>query len=314
MHARSLSAMPSVRLVALGAPQVRPEVSRTVLASGGQLTDAQSVLARGDLDVVVICTPNDTHAQAILAAIDAGMQVFCEKPMTVDVAEAGEVMGAVERSGAKLAIGHVVRYFPAYEAIRREVLAGSVGSPGVVRLRRAGGQPGGWFGDPERSGGVVSDLAIHDIDWALWALGPVKRVSAVAAGPPARQTAMMMLVHQVGAISLIEASWDHPQALVTSVEVSGSEGLVRSPNDAAMSFSFDPRDPATTRPIRCGVDAEPDPYQRELEEALEWFAGGDAPRATGADGLAAVRVAAAARESISAGEPVDLPEGGGPLL
>lgn len=312
VHARSLAAMPSARLVSLGAPQVRSEVARTVRAAGGEVTDAKTVLSRGDLDAVVIATPNDTHADLILAAIDAGMAVFCEKPMTADLGQAAAVMAAIGRSGAKLAIGHVVRYFPVYEAVRREVTAGSVGIPGVARMRRAGGEPGGWYGDPVQSGGVVYDLAIHNIDWALWTLGPAERICAVVVGPPSRQTAMITLAHRSGALSLIEASWDRPHGFLTSVEVSGSEGLIRSDSTAPASFRFNARGDAAARPAITDVSAEADPYQRELEEALAWFAGGDPPRATGADGFAAVCVAAAALESAKTGGPVTLGSSGGP--
>lgn len=307
-HAKSLMALPMARLVALGAPEVRPSVAEVVESVGGEVTtDAHAIIDRGDLDAVIVATPNNTHAEFVTAAAQAGISVFCEKPLTADLAQAESVMATVQRYGTKLAVGHVVRYFPAYEAIHREVVSGTIGTPGVARMRRAGGGPaGGWFADPAQSGGIVFDLAIHNIDWALWTLGPAARVSAVVAGEVASQSVMITIAHEGGALSLVEASWGWTPGFLTSVEVSGSEGLIRSGPSTPKSFSFIRRDRAEPARPFTEVSGTPDPYRRELAEALVWFAGGEPPRIAGGGALEAVRVASAVTESAESGQPVAL--------
>lgn len=310
VHVRSMLGLSSVRVVALGAPEVRPDVAEAVESAGGKVVDAGSVLDRDDLDAVVIATPNATHASYIVPALESGLGVFCEKPLTIDVSEAESVLATASRTNGKLAVGHVVRYFPAYAAIRREVAAGTIGVPGVARMRRAGGPPGRWFADSAQSGGVIFDLAIHNIDWALWSLGAVRRVTALLAGPPERATVMITLAHASGALSLVEAGWDHPGGSLTSLEVSGSEGLLRTAGPPLPSFSFTPRDREHRAVLAAGTDPS-SPYLQELDEAFGWFRGGPPPRATGVDGYAAVEVATAAATSARTGQPVTL-AGGAP--
>lgn len=313
VHVRSLLGISSARLVALGAPEVRPDVARAVEEAGGKVTDAGSILDQDDLDAVVIATPNATHASFILPALESGLGVFCEKPLTIDIDEGKSVLAAVHRTNAKLAVGHVVRYFPAYQAIRREIMAGTIGIPGVARMRRAGGAPRGWFADPAQSGGALFDLAIHNIDWALWTFGEVRRVTALVAGPAERATVMITLAHASGPLALIEAGWDHPTGFLTGLEVSGSEGLLRTGGPPTPSFSFTPRD--KSRPPVLAATTDPhSPYRQELEEALGWFRGGPAPRATAVDAFAAVEVAAAALRSSQTGQPVSLATAGNGAL
>jgi predicted dehydrogenase len=145
----------------IGAPVaallVRPGGERPTnpdLADVDVHTDLDAFLTA--VDVVDICTPSDTHVELALAAAAAGRPTLCEKPLSLDVADALRVVTAFERAGVLLQVAHVVRFFPEYVAAREAVARGEIGDPAVLRLSRLTFAPDrgsdSWFADERRSG------------------------------------------------------------------------------------------------------------------------------------------------------------------
>ena len=313
-HVRSLLAIPEAELRGLAAPLVDPETAVLCAEAGIPVSwDAGSLLRTPGLQAVVIATPTDTHVSLVAQAAAAGLDVFCEKPLARTADEARAAADACAAGGVKLSVGHVVRYFPAYAAMRDAVQAGQVGRPGMAKCRRVSGPPASaraWYGDPAKSGGLITDMGVHDFDWLRWCLGPVERVSALDRG----SVAMVTLAHESGAISCVELSWMDPKGFATEVEVSGPGGLLRHDSREARSFALHlwPQ-PAGQGPAAQGpavqVPASPagyDPYLRELSDAVAWFRGGPEPRSNASDAVAAVGIAEAARVSARRREPVAL--------
>lgn len=326
VHAQGLFASDRAVLAAVAPPEVSGEVARLASAAGAATVSVDELLASDRLDAVVVATPTDTHAELACRAMEAGMDVFCEKPVSRTLAEAARMVETSERTGAKVAVGHVVRYFPAYQEARELIRAGTLGTVSTARLRRLNANPArvrAWYGEPRRSGGPVLDMAIHDIDWCLWALGPVERVFARGVDGPTGDVATVLLRHRGGALSTVETSW-RDRTFTTSLEVCGTAGLYRAPEPGAVELvvELDEQAPAPARAEAAaasddedgasylpGQEAEPapeDPYRVELEAALAWFAGGPPPLATLGDGVAALQTAEAALLSMRQGRPVGL--------
>ena len=114
------------------------------------------------VDVVDLCVPTHLHHAMTLEAANAGKHVVCEKPMALELSDARAMIEACEKSGVRLFIAHVVRFFPQYRAARDAVQSGQIGSLGVMRLKRTAYQPQvsgeNWFLDSTKSGGMVLDL------------------------------------------------------------------------------------------------------------------------------------------------------------
>jgi predicted dehydrogenase len=262
----------------------------------------------------VIATPTDSHAAYACRAIEAGVSVFCEKPLARTLAEAERIRDLAERRGAKVAVGHVVRYFPEYAAARELVARGELGTPITARLARHNSSPASlsdWYAEPERSGGVLLDMAIHDVDWCLWAFGPAERVYAVRAGGMGREVASLTIRHRAGTISYIDASWRNP-TFATSLEICGTRGFYRVEGSGSAGFALVEErhdDAASYLPPATATPVQDDPYVLELQAAFEWFRGGEPLPATLADACEAIRVVEAAEESIGSGAPVTLGEG-----
>src|SRR5439155_10893943 len=84
---------------------------------GSLVADYRSLLDKAGLDAIVVCSPHGTHAEVVLAALDAGLHVFVEKPMCITVADADAIVAARDRSGKVVQVGTMKRHDPAVEAL-----------------------------------------------------------------------------------------------------------------------------------------------------------------------------------------------------
>jgi myo-inositol 2-dehydrogenase/D-chiro-inositol 1-dehydrogenase len=198
-----------------------------------------------------------------------------------------------------------VRYFPEYAAAHRSVSAGEIGTPTVLRFRRAGSlPPRAWLRDEQRSGGVIGDLMVHDLDQARWFAGEVIQVNATAARPVGgtRTHAYAILTHAGGARSHVTASWALADGFETSFEITGSTGVLDYDSTRAAP-------PLADRPGLAGPDGLPlttgeDPFHTQLADFAATIHSGQSPRVTAADAAAALSLSLAATESARTGRAV----------
>lgn len=142
--------------------------------------DYNDMLANEELDAVSVCTWNAAHACASIAALNAGCNVLCEKPMAMNADEARAMKEAAEKNGKLLMIGFVRRFGNDAEILQNFINSGTMGDIYFAKatyLRRSG-CPGGWFGDKRYSGGgPLIDLGVHVIDLCRYLAGKPKPVS-----------------------------------------------------------------------------------------------------------------------------------------
>lgn len=152
-------------------------------------TDWKKLIARDDIDVVDIGSPNNTHREIVLAAAKAGKMILCEKPLAMNVAEGEEMCAAVEKAGVPNMVWFNYRRVPAISLAKQLVDEGRIGRPFHYRATYlqdwtiAEDVPQGgaalWRLDADVAGsGVTGDLLAHSIDTAEWLNGPIKRVTA----------------------------------------------------------------------------------------------------------------------------------------
>lgn len=270
------------------------------------------------VDVVDVCAPTHLHAELTLAAARAGKHVICEKPLARTPEDGAAMVAVCRDAGVQLLVAHVVRFFPEYVAAKAAVDRGAIGEPAVLRLSRTTFQPrkpaDNWFVDPEKSGGLVFDLMVHDLDFVRWIAGEVTSVYArsVRAARPrvGGDHAIAVLRHRGGAISHVEGSWAYPPPhFQTRGEIAGSAGVV--------SWDSERSDPVRARlrqeegggdiPLAASTLAE-DPYTTQIRHFLAVLRGQEQPIVTAEDGLAALRLAAAVARSIEQDRVVELEE------
>ena len=143
------------------------------LAPDARRVDSLDGLLAERLDGIVIATPSALHAEQSVRALDAGVAVFCQKPLGRSAAEVRAVVDAARKADRLLGLDLSYRHTDAMRCIRALILAGELGRIGAVDLvfHNAYGPGKSWFFDPAQSGGgCVIDLGVHLVDLALWAL------------------------------------------------------------------------------------------------------------------------------------------------
>jgi predicted dehydrogenase len=317
VHARSYQQLDSVQIagiVDLDVEKARKLAEPCGAAVFASIEEALSGLA-GRIDVVDVCLPTPLHADAVTRAADAGCHVICEKPLAGSVAEAERLIRHCRARGVRLFVGHVVRFFPEYERAKKLLDSGKIGPVGVARAGRRGSFPRGaqgWYADFGQSGGVVLDLMIHDFDFLRWCFGDVERVYAkglAGSGRSGLDYALATLRFASGTIAHVEGSWAH-ETFSTQFELAGKTGVIDYDSQKSKPVVVVGRKlQGEVGGLGVAVPESPlteTPYLRELKHFIGCIEQGAEPIVTAEDALEAVRIAAAAQQSIATGKPVSL--------
>ena len=144
-------------------------------------TDCREMYQKENLDAISVTTWNSAHCDPTIEALEAGINVLCEKPMALNAAQAQKMLDTAKRTGKLLEVGFVRRFGKDAEAIKKCIDAGLLGDiyyAKAVYLRRRG-CPGGWFGDKAFSGGgPLIDLGVHVMDLVRYLSGSPMPISA----------------------------------------------------------------------------------------------------------------------------------------
>ena len=172
-------------------------------------TGLAAALADPEIEAVDLCLPTDRHAQAAIDSVRAGKHVLVEKPMALDGESAYAMIAEARAHKRILMVAQVLRFFPAYTALKETLDSGKLGRVYSASFRRRCAAPGwsAWLADASRSGGGVFDLLIHDVDMCLFLFGKPESLSAAGHEDLAR------------GIDMISAQLDY--ADIPSVTVSG---------------------------------------------------------------------------------------------
>lgn len=305
-HANSL--LTSVRGANLVAAAVDPEHRQLLLASGaapcGLAEDVAALLARPDVDAVVVASPAVVHDEHIAMAAAAEKPIFSEKPLADTVAKAEAAAEAVRAAGVPFQIGFQRRYDPSYRRAKELIVAGAIGDVEMFR-----GMSCDRLGPVEflrTSGGMFMDLASHDFDAARFLTGQeiieVFAIGAVLVEPELAtfddvDHAIVLLRFANGALGVVQAAWRAPYGYDIRAEVHGSKGKVVAEVDEKFPTTlYDGRGKVSERHDQF-VERFSDAYRAELQAFVDALHAGIVPAPGIEDGLQAVRIAAAATKS-----------------
>jgi myo-inositol 2-dehydrogenase/D-chiro-inositol 1-dehydrogenase len=277
----------------------------------------EQLLADGATDAVAICTSTDTHAALIVAAAEAGKAIFCEKPVSLDLAEVDRALDAVRRAGVPFQIGFNRRFDPAHQSVRDAVVSGAVGEPHLVRITSRDPDPPP-IAYVRVSGGIFLDMTIHDFDMARYLTGAevvevfargAVRVDEAFAEAGDVDTALVTLVHENGCLTAIDNSRRAVYGYDQRVEVFGSGGMAASDNPLAHTGVVRTAE-GSRRPTLPYFYLERyiPSYLREWEAFVAALDAGRTPPVTAVDARAPLAIGLAAWRSVREGRPVRVAE------
>jgi len=269
-----------------------------------------AMLDAGICDMVVVSTPPSLHVDHAEAALEAGVDVLCEKPFALDMAGALRMFTAAHRHRRLLAMASKFRYVADLAIARDLIESGAIGDPITVDVLFAShvDMAGRWNSVPEISGGgVLIDNGTHAVDIVRYLVGPIRRVSAMqgVSGAPLRveDTGVILAETKDHAIATITVSWSVAPHNPSYVTVQGTHGTI----DVGWAGSRYRRNGDDWVAFGDGYD-KLDALRANLENVAAARVGAEPMRISTGDALASVAVIHAAYDAISSRAWVEVTE------
>lgn len=316
-HAATLQGLPAVESLVVTDP-VAAATAAVVEQFGAEAADSPAALLAAGVDGVVIAAATPAHPELILAALDAGVPVFCEKPVSADPAGSLEVLHRTTSSGVPVQIGYPRRFDVAFMAARDAVRNGELGWVHTVRSTTMDPAPPP-DGYVRTSGGIFRDCSVHDFDAVRFVTGQdVVDVYAAGSNQGAAifgemgdvDTAATILTLASGALAVVSNTRYNARGYDVRLEVHGStDSVAAGLEDQWPIRSTEPgvTFPAGT-PHAFFMDRLADAFRAELAAFTELVAGTITSPCTVADAVEASWVAEAATRSLHEHRPVTLDE------
>ena len=214
VHVPIFAEREDVELIALADADLHKAESLSRRFKVPSVCDADTLIARDDLDAVVLCTPNHLHEEMAVAALEAGKHVFVERPLATTSKGAARVIEAAERAGRVLVAGMPHRFRPGVVALKNFIAGGELGDVYAVRgswmTRLMPGSRHTWRYDRAAGGGALVDLGVPALDLCMWIIGypRMKRVSCVTSprGSGAEDAATLLAESEDGVALSLEVS------------------------------------------------------------------------------------------------------------
>jgi myo-inositol 2-dehydrogenase/D-chiro-inositol 1-dehydrogenase len=319
IHAENLTnRVEGASVIAIADPQVdEARVTAARLHIPIATADYKEIFNDPQIDAVAICSSTDTHASMIVEAARAGKHIFCEKPVSYDLAKIDEALAEVNKAGVKLQIGFNRRFDPTFRKVREMVAAGKIGNLHIVRITSRDPAP-----PPieyvKVSGGIFFDMTIHDFDMARYLTGSnvteIFVAGAVRVDPKIGEagdidTAVVTLFFENGAIGTIDNSRKAVYGYDQRVEVFGSDGMVTALNNTSDSHIYSSAEGVeSSKPLHFFLERYMESFIAELKEFVACIQNGTPSPVGGMDGRIPVVMAMAATKSYKEHRLVKLSE------
>ncbi|HVJ72923.1 MAG TPA: Gfo/Idh/MocA family oxidoreductase [Casimicrobiaceae bacterium] len=321
-HAENLALrVPGAELVAACSPDADERAWATqklgVKHAFGQYRE---LLAHPGLDTVFLVTPNTVHPEQIIAGLEAGKHVFCEKPLSMVLDECLAVEAEAKRHPKlKVMIGYVRRFDASYQDAHRKIASGAIGRPFIVRSQTTDmNDPSGFFVRfAPKSGGIFIDMCVHDIDAARWLLGAPKPTRVFSTGTIAVHAGLAdcgdvdngiaLVEFEGGAMATIYASRTMAHGHETTTEVIGTEGRIMVGRDGRLNqVEVADKYGIRTETVPTFWERFEDAFLRETLHFIDCVRHDKAPGLSLHDATEATRIGIALRTSLVERRAVDL--------
>ena len=283
-HARVLAELPGVKLVGVADPDRKRsgQVARSLGCAS--FTDAESLIRRG-VDAVTIAAPTHFHRDIAIDCAGRGIHVMVEKPIASTVEESRAIVAAARRADVTLMVGHVERFNPAVQSIKRAIKDQDILSIAITRV--------GPFPPRMSNVGVVIDLAVHDIDLIRWFTdSEIVEIQPQTSSAVAEREDIALLQFRTasGVLAHINTNWLTPFKARTIHVATRDKYLIADLLTLQVTecFGFQPDGSYSMRHLSVGYA---EPLRSELVAFVTAIRTGETPAVTGEEAVASLEIA-----------------------
>jgi UDP-N-acetylglucosamine 3-dehydrogenase len=283
-HARVLAELPGVKLVGVADPDRKccDQVARSLGCAS--LRDAADLIRRG-VDAVTIAAPTHLHREIAIDCAARGIHVMVEKPIASTIEESRAIVAAARRAGVTLMVGHVERFNPAVQSIKRAIKDQDILSIAITRV--------GPFPPRMSNVGVVIDLAVHDIDLIRWFTdSEIVEIQPQTSSAVAEREDIALLQFRTasGVLAHINTNWLTPFKARTIHIATRDKYLIGDLLTLQVTecFGFQPDGSYSMRHLSVGYA---EPLRSELVAFVNAIRSGETPAVTGEEAVASLEIA-----------------------
>lgn len=279
--------------------------------------DHQELLNDRSIDAVAVITSTHTHHQVVVDAAGAGKAIFCEKPISLTLAGAREMIQAVDKKGVFFQMAFQRRFDLGYQAAKRKIEDGAIGEPMMfTSISRDPYAPPIEFCDPKVSGGMIADMGAHDFDVARLFMGEVQRVHATGATLAYEEmkpigdidNAIINLEFANGTLGVVQLSRRSVFGYDIRGEIWGTKGSIEIGYYRQTPILMLTSEGVSHDAVPYFMERFENAYLAQINDFVDHVRKGLPPSVTGADAEAALCISLAADLSRRQGRPVEVSE------
>jgi predicted dehydrogenase len=300
--------IPEAQLIAVAdADRKRAHQVASELEIEHSYDNVAALAERKDIDAIVVVTPAKFHGAAMRVCAQAGKDIFCEKPFTLTVEEADEILNLTAKAGVRIQVGHVRRYDPPNVKAKRRIEAGEIGEPVIFKsLARDPAPPPVGYMASGVNGMFFQDSTVHEFDLGRWLMNDeiseIHAYGAVLVFPEIAQfndidTALLNMKFSRGMLGAVENYMQSGYGYDIRTEIVGSKGTIITGYLQQTAELVLTASGAKTDVVDHFLTRFADGYLDEMRDFVQTILADLAPKVDGFDGRQAVAVAAAAERS-----------------
>jgi UDP-N-acetylglucosamine 3-dehydrogenase len=283
-HARVLAELPGVKLAGIADPDRKRRDFVAQALGCAAFGDAEELVRQG-VDAVIIAAPTHLHRDIATACASRGIHLLVEKPIASSVEESRAIVAAARRASVTLMVGHVERFNPAVESIKKAIKDQDILSIAITRV--------GPFPPRMSNVGVVIDLAVHDIDLIRWFTdSEIVEIQPQTSSAVAEREDIALLQFRTasGVLAHINTNWLTPFKARTIHVATRDKYLIGDLLTLQVTecFGFQPDGSYSMRHLSVGYQ---EPLRAELVAFTRAIRGGETPAVTGEEAVAALEIA-----------------------
>ena len=273
----------------------------------------RDLLHDSEVVAVAVITPTSTHKDVVVEAANRGKAIFCEKPISLSIAEAKQMLDTTQRTGVFLQMGFQRRFDAGYIDAKKKIEAGIIGTPVLISLiSRDPFAPPLEFCNPKASGGLIVDMGIHDFDLARMFVGEVANVYSTGgalAYPEMKSigdidNAAVNLVFQNGALGVVQLSRNAVFGYDIRTEIWGTKGSLQIGYFRHTPVLVMTKDGISHDVVPHFMQRFEKAYLAQIRDFVDNVLKGAEPSISGEDALAALQISLAATQSLNENQPV----------